>query len=97
MPRKPTIRFFESRGGYFTNYAKTRYRLGDGPDDSPGGPNYLAALKKFGEIMQVEKSDTADQGNTVRVVVGLHCQHLERNKQDRTLEIVLQTCTAAVE
>ena len=71
MPRKPTIRFFESKNGYYTNHEKTRFRLGDGPDDSPTGPNYLAALKRFGEIMQVGGADTADQANTVRVVVDL--------------------------
>lgn len=96
MPRKPTIRFFESKNGYYTNHERTRYRLGDGPDDSPTGPNYLAALKRFGEIMQVGTADTADQTNTVRVVVDLYGQHLERNGQVRTLEILLQTCTSAV-
>jgi integrase len=96
MPRKPTIRFFESKNGYFTNHERTRYRLGDGPDDSPTGPNYLAALRRFGEIMQVGVAETADQANTVRVVVDLYGQHLERNGQARSLEIVLQTCTSAV-
>lgn len=43
--------------------------------------------------MQVSNADTADQGNTVRVVVDLYGQHLERNGQDRSLEILLQTCT----
>lgn len=96
MPRKPSIRYYESKNGYFTNFEGTRFRLADGPDDSPKGPNYLAALKRFGEIMQVQAADTADQANTVRVVVDLYGQHLERNGQDRTLEILLQTCTSAV-
>lgn len=96
MPRKPTIRFFESKYGYYTNHDRTRHRLGDGPDDSPTGPNYLAALRRFGEIMQVGVADRADQANSVRVVVGLYGQHLERNGQGRTLEILLQTCTSAV-
>lgn len=96
MPRTPTIRFFESKNAYYTNHERTRHRLGDGPDDAPNGPNYLAALKKFGEIMSVNTADTADQANTVRVVVDLYGQHLERNGQDRTLEILLQTCTSAV-
>lgn len=96
MPRTASIRYFESKNGYFTNYQGTRYRLTTGPDDAPNGPHYLAALKRFGEVMQVNVSDTADQGNTVRVVVDLYGQHLERNGQDRTLEIVLATCTSAV-
>ena len=47
--------------------------------------------------MPVQTADTADQANTVRVVVDLYGQHLERNGQARSLEIVLQTCTSAVE
>ncbi len=47
--------------------------------------------------MQVQTADTADQANTARVVVDLYGQHLERNRQHRTLEILLQTCTSAVE
>jgi len=54
-------------------------------------------LRRFGEIMQVQAADTADQANTARVVVDLYGQHLERNGQHRTLEILLQTCTSAVE
>lgn len=96
MPRKPTIRFFESKNGYYTNHERVRYRLGDGPDDAPTGPNYLAALKRFGEIMALGTVDTADQANMVRTVVDLYGQHLERNGQGRTLEILLQTCTSAV-
>lgn len=96
MPRTPTIRYFESKGGYFTNHKQERFRLASGPDDAPNGPTYLAALRKFGELMQVSTADTADQANTVRVVVDLYGQHLERNGQDRTLEILLQTCTSAV-
>lgn len=96
MPRTPSIRYFESKNGYFTNFQKTRYRLGDGPDDAPNGPRYLAALRRFGEIMQVNVADTADQANTVRVVVDLYGQHLERNGQTRTLGILLQTCTSAM-
>ena len=36
----------------------------------------IAALARFQELMQVNHADTADQGNTVRVVVDLYGQHL---------------------
>lgn len=97
MGRKSSVRYFASKGAYFTNFEGKRYRLADGPDDAPKGPTYLAALRKFGELMSVEAADSADQANTVRVVVDLYGQHLERNGQDRTLSILLQTCTSAVE
>jgi integrase len=96
MGRRSSVRYFASKGAYFTNFEGQRYRLADGPDDAPKGPTYLAALRKFGELMSVETANSADQANTVRVVVDLYGQHLERNGQDRSLEIVLQTCTSAI-
>ena len=79
MGRRSGIRYFESKGGYFTNFEGSRYRLASGPDDAPKGPTYLAALEEFRKLMQVSTADTADQKNTVRVVVDLYGQHLERN------------------
>jgi hypothetical protein len=95
--RKASVRYYASRGAYFTHFEGKQIRLATGPDDAPKGPNYLAALREFGELMQVNTADTADQANTVRTVVDLYGQHLERNGQARTLEILLQTCTSAVE
>src|SRR5436309_1852006 len=95
--RKASVRYYASKGGYFTHFEGKNIRLADGPDDAPNGPTYLAALAKFSELMQVNNADVADQGNTVRVVVDLYGQHLERNGQTRTLKILLDTCTSAVE
>jgi integrase len=95
--RKASVRYYASRGAYFTHFEGDQIRLAVGPDDAPKGPTYLAALEAFRQLMQVNTADTADQANTVRVVVDLYGQHLERNGQDRTLGILLQTCTSAVE
>jgi integrase len=94
--RKASVRYYASKGGYFTHFEGKNIRLADGLDDAPKGKTYLAALARFQELMNVSNADTADQGNTVRVVVDLYGQHLERNGQDRSLEIVLQTCTSAM-
>ncbi|MGL6076779.1 MAG: tyrosine-type recombinase/integrase [Fimbriiglobus sp.] len=95
--RKSSVRYYASKGAYFTHFEGKQVRLADGPDDAPKGKTYLAALAQFQELMQVSNADTADQGNTVRVVVDLYGQHLERNGQGRSLEIVLQTLTSAME
>jgi integrase len=95
--RKASVRYYESRGAYFTHFEGKQIRLADGPDDAPKGPTYLAALAKFSELMQVNTADTAGQENTVRIVVDLYGQHLERNEQTGTLKILLQTGTSAVE
>jgi hypothetical protein len=89
--RKASVRYYASKGGYFTHFEGKNIRLPTGPDDAPSGPTYLAALTKFSELMQVSTADTADQANTVRIVVDLYGQHLERNGQSRSLEILLDT------
>lgn len=95
--RKSSVRYYASKGGYFTHHEGKNIRLADGPDDAPKGKTYLAALARFQELMQVNQADTADQGNTVRVVVDLYGQHLERNGQVGTLRILLATLTPAME
>ena len=95
--RKASVRYYASKGGYFTHFEGKNIRLANGPDDAPKGKTYLAALARFRELMQVSSADTADQGNTVRVVVDLYGQHLESNGQNRSLEILLQTCASAME
>ncbi len=97
MGRRESVRYYASRKAYFTHFEGRQIKLADGPDDAPKGPTYLAALDEFRRMMQVSNADSADQGNTVRVVVDLYGQHLERNGQSRSLEILLATCTSAVE
>lgn len=94
--RKSSVRYYASKGGYFTHFEGKNIRLADGPDDAPKGKIYLAALDRFRELMQVNQADTADQSNTVRVVVDLYGQHLERNGQHGSLKILLQTLTSGV-
>lgn len=94
--RKASVRYYASKDGYFTHFEGKNIRFADGPGDAPKGKTYLMALARFQELMQVDNADPAARGNTVRVVVDLYRQRLERNGQDRSLEIVLQTCTSTV-
>jgi len=97
MARRASVRYYQSRKAYFTHFEGQQIKLASGPDDAPKGPTYLAALDEFRRLMQVSSADSADQGNTVRIVVDLYGQHLERNGQARSLEILLATCTSAIE
>ncbi|MCE9561228.1 MAG: tyrosine-type recombinase/integrase [Planctomycetes bacterium] len=97
MGRRASVRYYKSREAYFTHFEGRQIPLVKGPDDGPTGPTYLAALDKFRELMAVSVADVADQGNTVRLIVDLYGQHLERNGQERSLKILLDTCTSAVE
>ncbi len=96
MGRKASVRYYASRKAYFTHFEGRQIKLADGPDDAPSGRTDLAALDEFRRLMQASNADVADQGNTVRVIVDRYGQHLEQNGQDRSLEILLATCTSAV-
>ena len=79
----------ESEGGFPTHFEGKQIKVADGPDDASKGRTYLAALDEFRRLMQVSNAGTADQDNTVRVVVDMYGQHLEPNGQARSLEILL--------
>src|SRR5581483_8335675 len=96
MARRASVRYYASRKAFFTHFEGRQIKLADGPDDAPKGPTYLAALDEFRRLMQVSNADVAGQDNTVRVIVDRYAQHLERNEQARSLEILLATCTSAV-
>ena len=70
--RKSSIRYYDSKGGYFTEYQGKKYRLATGPDDGPSGPTFLKALDEFRKLM--ERAHAADAGgqNTVRVIFDLY-------------------------
>lgn len=97
MPRSPGVRYFPTRKGYYTTFRHKQIPLAKGPDDKPTGPTFLAALKKFTELMELANADKADQGNTVALICELYGQHLERNGRTGTLRILKDTCKSAIE
>jgi integrase len=97
VPPTSDISYYKSRRGYYTWFRNQQIKLAKGPDDKPTGPTYLAALKKFTELLELANADTADQGNTVRLICDLYAQHLERNGKKASLRIFLDTCTSAIE
>jgi integrase len=85
MPRKPQVRYFASRKAFYCQYQGKQHRLGDGPDDSPTGPNYLAALEAFKQLLSLGAVGRAKDRNTVRVVLETYLQHKEGKMKDSTL------------
>ncbi len=53
MSRQPTVRYYPSRQGYFTQVNGKQHRLADGPDDRPSGPTSLKALGAFKELLDL--------------------------------------------
>jgi len=97
MPKSSEVRYYPTRKGYYTCFRNKQIPLAKGPDDRPTGPTYLAALKKFTELMESANVDKADQGNTVELVCELYGQHLERNGRTGSLRILRDTCKSALE
>jgi len=92
MPRKPQVRYFESRKAYYTQYKGKQHKLADGPDDSPQGPTYLAALTAFRSLLEMDGAPTAGPENTARVVMELYLQAMEGRRKPRTLALQVAAC-----
>jgi hypothetical protein len=52
VPRRPSVRYFPSRGCYYCQVNGKQHRLATGPDDAPHGPTYLAAFEAFNQLLQ---------------------------------------------
>jgi len=91
------VRYFDSRKTYFTTYKGRQIPLAVGPKDEPTGPTYLAALKKFAEVMQVGEASKAEDDNLVITVLDLYAVHLKNQDRLKTLDILLRCTKSAVE
>jgi integrase len=77
MARKPQVRYFASRGGYYCQLAGRQHRLATGPDDGPGGPTFLAAVEAYKQLLELGAVSTSKDANTLRAVLETY---LVRNK-----------------
>src|SRR5947209_1077985 len=85
--RKSSIRYYDSKNGYFTEYQGKKYRLATGPDDGPSGPTFLEALDGFKRLMEMAHAPQAGDGNTVRVVFDLYLRHVAETKKPKTATV----------
>jgi hypothetical protein len=65
MGRTRGVKYYESRGAYFTNIGGTQHRLATGPKDEPAGPTYTEALAKFRELHELLSAEQAGDRNPV--------------------------------
>jgi integrase len=79
MPRKPSVRYWKSRGAYMAWIKGKQELLARGPDDGPGGPCYREAAERFAELLAVENAGAAGDANTVRVVCDLYLQQARQD------------------
>src|SRR4051794_24736752 len=97
MPRKPSVNYWASRKGYGCWFQGEQVILATGPDDSPTGPTYLAALDKFKEMLSLATADRTQQDTTVATVCELYARHLEAEGRLKSLKLFKDGCASAVE
>lgn len=85
MPRSPSIRYFDSRKAYYTQYQGRQHLLAAGPKDEPDGPTYRAAVRRFSQIMHASEVERAEDNCAVSVVIARYYHSLEREKRKSTL------------
>jgi hypothetical protein len=57
---KPSVRYWPTRHAFCCKFNHKRIELAKGPDDSPSGPTYLAALDKFRKLFALEANKGTD-------------------------------------
>lgn len=77
MARKPQVRYYPSRGAYFTQVNGRQHKLADGPKDDPSGPTYLAALTAYRQVLEMGNVHQAKDRNTVRAVLETYLERRE--------------------
>lgn len=87
MPRKPEVRYFDSRKAYYTTWQGQQHKLAGGPNDAPTGETYLKALRNFQTLMQQGTLDTAGDSNTVRTIFNAYLAAKEGKCRDSTFAI----------
>ena len=83
--RKASVRYYPTKGGYFTVYEGRRYRLASGPDDVPSGPTYLAALAEYGRIVKGEEVQ-GGEGDQPRETLGVVVRRWVDRKGEGTVQ-----------
>jgi integrase len=71
MAKKPSVRYWESRGGYGCWIDGTQHILAKGPNDGPKGPTFRAAQQQFTKLLAME----ADKGSDDYLVSALFNQY----------------------
>lgn len=85
MARRPSVRYFASRGAFYCQFNGRQYRLAEGPDDAPTGPTYLAALGQFKHLLQKGNVERAGATNTVRVVLEAYMEQKQHRLKGSTV------------
>lgn len=92
MARKASVRYWESRGGFFCWHKGKQVLLAMGPDDRFDGPTYRAAREKFKEIFFPRP-----EGPTVQEVFAKYLAWVASHRKTETARCYRETCKAVME
>lgn len=88
MARKSSIRYFESRGAYYTQLNGKQCLLARGEDDYPNGPTYQAALDEFTNLLKGVAQEDAGDSMPFKFVADRYVQNLiDTGKKPKTVKL----------
>lgn len=76
--RKPQVKYFPSKGGYYTTYQGVRHTLARGPEDSPHGPTYQTAVKAYSALICRSEPEGKAAVLTMREAIEGWQKHIEK-------------------
>lgn len=78
--RKPSVRYWESRGGYCCWIDGRRELLAKGPEDAPKGPTYREALTRFQKLLEQDANKGTDD-YLVSSLLNQYRAHLRKTRK----------------
>jgi len=87
MARRSSVRYFESRGAYYTQINGAQQHLATGPDDGPSGPTYKAAVAKFSELVNNLCDAHKPRAYTVGEIVVEFLGHIQGKRAPATVAL----------
>lgn len=87
MGRKRNVNYWPSRGGYGCWFNGRQVILATGPDDSPAGPVFTAALAAYRELLARQNIRVSRDANTVGAIAQAFIEWIARHRSPNTLAI----------
>jgi integrase len=97
MARRPQVRYFASRGGYYCQIHGKQHPLAKGEKDEPNGPVYKAAVKAYANLVCNANVAQAGDDNTVRAICNAYLSRCEGKVSADTLKGKRHSLAALVE
>lgn len=86
--RKPKVRFFPSKGGFYVTIDGVRHCLAKcAADDAPDGPHYQEALRQYKSLITLDENKGTDEMSLVSVINAYRLMLEGKNKTSELLNV----------